>query len=125
MRAVVSHFEAMAREAMTQNPHLDIDVRTSGADAVSAQAFIDGESVAACRLWLERDERSGGMIKYASNLGGYTGSFNGWLSLEENDRELKVKASFISTVGNDPLLEPDGAAELVWNEFFERVRSAR
>jgi hypothetical protein len=27
--------------------------------------------------------------------------------------------------GDDRLVDPEGAAELVWDAFFERVRSAR
>lgn len=123
MRTIIDHFQALSAEAMDQNQGLDIDVRVQGGDVLSAEAFLSGRSGSAIEIWLDRNDRSAGQISFSTNIGSrHRGSSNGWLALHEEDGRLSLRGMMMLLSGEERTVDEAGAAELLWEKFFERLR---
>lgn len=123
-----TYFERAVHALGRQASGVDHDLTTISAVEFTAEIFVQGKSVAVCRIWL------GGMfsengISYAEGRSHFGGnSYNEVLTVDDEGGDLTLSATmgiFTFSGGLDHLdlksLTPAQAAEYLWRRFVERI----
>lgn len=119
---IAHFFEASLSELSHRNPEIDTDFQRVDAIRFVCVAYRGGKTASEITVWQNTGDRSGGNIAYYHGRDTRGGSMNGWFTVEDDGHMLYL-APMLGMRSNDQTkLSFEGAAEILWEKFMERLQ---
>lgn len=118
-------FENSLGELEARNPGIQTRFQKRDAQAFAALVYREGKSVAECTIRVGGfGGRGGSMLTYTYGANAADNTFNEMLSVEADDQSMYFKSLGMQPRrgGNGNQLSDQGAAELFWGIFLDRLQ---
>lgn len=115
-------FENSMEELGPRNPGYAARFRTISNEAFTGALYREGKKVAGCYIRISRLYRGRPQIGYSGNDNAQDNSFNEMLNVEADDQSMYFRQQMQQWSGNGAKLTAEGAAEVLWGLFIERLR---
>ena len=117
-------FEGSAAEIQARNPGIECTFRRIDANRFTASAYRQGAAISRCTIFMGGDRAFGGGIAYVSGETTESTSFNESLSVDADDQTRYFRSMGMARfgAGGQQKLSFEGAAELYWGLFIERLQ---
>lgn len=116
-----AYFENSMRELGPRNPSYEARFRSISNEAFTGALYRDGKKVTGCYIRISRLYGGRAQIGYSSNDNAQDNSYNEMLRVEADDQAMYFRQQMQQWSGNDAKLTLEGAAEVLWKLFVERL----
>ncbi|GMG95096.1 toll/interleukin-1 receptor domain-containing protein [Cupriavidus metallidurans] len=115
-------FENSMEELAPRNPGYEARFRPISNEGFTGALYRDGKKVAGCYVRISRLYGGRAQIGYSGNDNAQDNGYNEMLHVEADDQAMYFRQQMQQWSGNDAKLTPEGAAEVLWQLFVERLR---
>jgi hypothetical protein len=119
---IANFFEASLSELSHRNPEVEMDFQRVDAMRFVCVAYRGGKTASEITVWQDARRMSGGNIAYYHGRDTHGGSMNGWFTVEDDGHMLYLAPFLGMRPNNQEKLSFEGAAELLWEKFMERLQ---
>jgi len=109
-------------ELAPRNPGYEARFRPISNEGFTGALYRDGKKVAGCYVRISRLYGGRAQIGYSGNDNAQDNGYNEMLHVEADDQAMYFRQQMQQWSGNDAKLTPEGAAEVLWQLFVERLR---
>jgi hypothetical protein len=115
-------FENSLTELKNRVAGIDTEFKRIDRNHFTAGIYQNGKMISRCKVWLAEEAYSRGDIRYSASFTP-DNSWNESVSVADDGHILGLKAlGMASFSGGDSLMTQEGAAELYWSLFIERLQ---
>jgi TIR domain len=118
---IAKYFENSLGELAERNPGIDVNFRRIDANQFTATGYNDGRKAAWCRIFTGHGVMGNG-IAFSANESIGIGGFNESLSINADADGIFLKPLGMGMRETSGRLTFEGAAELYWEMFIDRLR---
>lgn len=120
---IANFFESSLSELKERNPGTEVEFRRVDANHFRSKVYLDGDTVARCKIWMGGGGGFGDGIFY-SQSDSSDSSFNESLSVDDDGYTLFLKPLGLASLPRDKTdkMTQNGASEFLWSLFIERLQ---
>lgn len=116
-------FEQNLAELNASDPRIDTDFERIDSRSFAASVYLDGKRVGQVSIWHGGDMWRNALCLSYDSATSTRSSMNDWLPVENTPQGLAFGARNAMSRRADGSLDADGAANYIWENFLEQVRS--